>query len=158
MELRRTVYTTILNHNIKPHHLNRFDDSLNASFSSNSILRTLKPLKDAISDDQVINIEKDELIKLHVKLSLDSKKNEVIERLTAQKKFLELAGLKTTRNSRFIPLKKDHINPNFTLRNIFMVTGEFQITDLEAFSKAFAQGVGRRFSYGYGLIEVSNEG
>lgn len=155
MKVTRNVFTFLMPPGVRPHQVNRTNEERYPSFSVGGMLRTTKELQGSFKEEQTHYFEENDLISISLNVCFDKKApNPYMTVDAAKKKFQELTGLGSRSSSSFRPLPKDSIKSKVCLVNVFNITGQFQIKDLEKFTKAFEQGVGRRFSYGYGLIEV----
>ena len=155
MKVSRNVFTFLMPPKVKPHQVNRAHEGRYPSFSVGGMLRTTKELQGSFKEEQTKHFEENDVISISLNVCFDKKSpNPYMTVDAAKKKFQELTGLGSRSSSSFRPLPKDHIKDKVSLINVFCITGNFQVKDLEKFAKAFEQGVGSRFSYGYGLLEV----
>lgn len=162
MKICRTVSVQQLI-NEKPHQFlsrlaNKAADRYPSAYIS-PLLLTTTPLTTA---DEVVpqelDVQKAQKIKLTGRVCFDSKPpNPYLPKEEALKRFCQKAGLIPTGSSELTPLPADRIKGNVTLINVFDVVGFFIVSNEQLFKTAFELGVGRRFSYGYGLLGVSDE-
>jgi hypothetical protein len=159
MKMTRTVYTQILALNARPHQINRSSEAERyaSAYIGGGLFRTTKPLPNGFEELQNRDYRAEDVVQISIRVCFDKKPpNAFLTEQEAMKKFTEIAGLKRRRHSSITPIAPDRVKDKVCFVNVFSINGEFEIVDEEKFAKAFEQGVGRRFSYGYGLMEVAN--
>ena len=171
MKINRTVHHVFLE-NGKPHQLNQFNDGKERfpGMMEGPVLMTLNPAlsEQAFHTEEFeIYSENEDFVNISINLCLDKKPpNPVIDLKNGGRKRIlqylrDSAGLEYSYRKGtsvdITPLGLDPIKGRFSLINRFAVRGSFKIVDVDLFSKALTGGVGRRFSYGYGMMMIRQQ-